>query len=107
MKNVYDADLAVMHSVCILHWSGSPVQTVEVTGQPDAKQKVQEGGNWPAWRLFVRPCLFYKRGGRGGIRIEALLPWPFGEDVLSFRLLTNYCVRCWRHEGTGIISGLH
>lgn len=43
MKNVYGADLAVMHSVCILHWSGSTVQTVEVTGQPDAKQKVQEG----------------------------------------------------------------
>lgn len=90
MKNVYSADLAVMQPLCTSRWSGSAVETVQVTGQPDAKQRVQEGGNRPAWRLVVRPCLFYKQGER--ISIDAALPRLFGEDVLSFRLLTNYCV---------------
>lgn len=106
MKNVYSADLAAMQPLCTSRWSGSAVETVEVTGQPDAKQRVREGGgNGPAWRLVVRPCLFYKQGER--ISVEGALPRPFGEDVLSFRLLTKLLCSRWRLKGTSIISGLH
>lgn len=63
------------------------------------------GGTGQPGGLSSGPVYFINRGWQ--ISIEALLPWPFGEDVLSFRLLTNYCVCSWRHEGTGIISGLH
>lgn len=38
------ADFILKHAVSMLRWPGSAVQTVEATGQPDAKQRVQWGG---------------------------------------------------------------
>lgn len=89
MKRVCSAGFILMHCVRILRWPGSAVQTGEAKGQPDAKLRVQRGETGRPGGLSSGPVYFINRGWQ--ISTEALLPWPFGEDVLCFRLLTNYC----------------
>lgn len=70
-------------AMCMLDWTGSTVQTVQVKGQPDARLRVQEGETGQSVGLRLWACLFYKQWEQ--ISIGASLPLPYGEDVLCFR----------------------
>lgn len=69
----------MMLPVCMLHWTGSTAQTVEVTGQPDVMHRVEEGGDRTAYRLVFAACLFYKQWEQISIGVRP--PRLYGEDV--------------------------